>query len=776
VRISFDVPESTVNIVALGTLRMLEGIRKFCPNARFYQASSSEMFGKVLETPQTEKTPFYPRSPYGRAKVFAYWETVGAREAYKLHASNGILFNHESERRGESFVTRKITMSLARIKVGLQKKMYLGNLDAERDWGHAKDFVEAMWLIVQQNDPDDYVIGTGEKHSVREFLEESAKCMNLEIKSNGEKGINEKYIDKNGNVVVEIDAFLYRPAEVDLLLANPEKARKKLGWEPKIKFKELCNLMAKHDLTLAEKEVFSKNNFKKMSERSFIDGESIPIAKPYLGEEESNNVLQAVDSGWISSQGKFIKEFEEKFSKYCEVKYGIATSNGTTALHLALVALGIKGGDEVIVPNLTFVATANAVRHCNATPVFVDVNQDYWGIEPSKIEEKITPNTKAIIPVHLYGHPCEMDNIMKIAKKHNLYVIEDAAESHGAEYKGKKVGSFGDISCFSFYGNKIITTGEGGMCLTNNEFLYEKMKILRDHGMDPNRKYWHTMVGFNYRMTNIQAALGVAQLEKIEEIISKKRKIAEQYKNYLKELSEDGLIILHPEENWAKNVYWMFSILMNNEQISRDKLIEHLKSKKIESRPFFYPLNELPPYKEEKEFKNSANLSRNGINLPSFNELSNQEIKKVCDEIKFFVNSSKSQIPKISLPEIIDRITITQLKIERVGEPHLLNEMEEFKRALKEFEEKGFEINPTWFEELYEINKSIWDLEWDVRKIVNSENVWEEAENKLGFEELGRRMLLVEGFMKKRITLKNKITTETGSGFKEVKISHCGSI
>jgi len=258
VRVSFEVPENTANVVALGTLRLLEGVRKFCPNARYYQASSSEMFGKAVEIPQTEKTPFYPRSPYGRAKVFAYWETIGAREAYGLHASNGILFNHESERRGESFVTRKITMSLARIKVGLQKKMSLGNLNAERDWGHAKDFVEAMWLILQKYEPSDYVIGTGEKHSVREFLEETAAYLGLNIKSNGSSGVNEKYLDENGNVVVEIDPYHFRPTEVDTLLANPEKAKRELGWEAKIKFKELAARMAEHDLKLAKGEAYLK--------------------------------------------------------------------------------------------------------------------------------------------------------------------------------------------------------------------------------------------------------------------------------------------------------------------------------------------------------------------------------------------------------------------------------------------------------------------------------------------------------------------------------------
>lgn len=254
VRISFDIPENTTNSISLGTLRFLESIKNICPNIRFYQASSSEMFGKVLENPQTENTPFYPRSPYGCAKVHAHYLTKNYREAYGLHASSGILFNHESERRGESFVTRKITRNLTRIKVGIQKNFFLGNLDAERDWGHTEDFVKAMWLMLQQDEPDDYVIGTGEKHSVREFLEEAARCLGMNIRPNGEKGINEKYIDENGEIILGINPYYFRPTEVDILLANPTKARLKLGWERTIGFKELVRRMVESDLEIAKKE------------------------------------------------------------------------------------------------------------------------------------------------------------------------------------------------------------------------------------------------------------------------------------------------------------------------------------------------------------------------------------------------------------------------------------------------------------------------------------------------------------------------------------------
>jgi len=360
----------------------------------------------------------------------------------------------------------------------------------------------------------------------------------------------------------------------------------------------------------------------------------IPVAEPSLGEEELSNVIEAVKSGWISSKGKFIEEFEQNFAEYCDRKYGVATSNGTVALHLALKALGITKGDEVIVPDLTFVAVANTVTYCNAKPVFVDSHPEYWCMNPEKIAEKITQRTKAIIPVHLYGHPCDMDAILGIAENHNLYIIEDAAEAHGAEYKGKKVGCFGDISCFSFYGNKIITTGEGGMCLTNNENLAEKMKILRDHGMNPNRRYWYDEIGFNYRMTNLQAAVGVAQLKKLDEFVDKKREIAKWYEEGLKELEEKELITLHPETSWAKCVYWMYSILVEDTfGMGRDDLIKRLEMEGIETRPFFYPMHLLSVYKNNERFPFAEEISIKGLNLPSGMNMSGEKIAEVANNI-----------------------------------------------------------------------------------------------------------------------------------------------
>lgn len=358
----------------------------------------------------------------------------------------------------------------------------------------------------------------------------------------------------------------------------------------------------------------------------------IPVAEPLIGEEELVNVESAVKSGWVSSTGQFIPEFERAFADFCGVKYGVATSNGTTALHLALAALGIGKGDEVIVPDLTFIATANAVSFTAAKPVFVDSHPEYWCIDPDKIGPKINSKTRAIIPVHLYGHPCDMDSIKAIAQAHKLYVIEDAAEAHGAEYKGKRVGAFSDIACFSFYGNKIITTGEGGMCVTNNAEMAQRMRILRDHGKNPNRTYWHDVIGFNYRMTNLQAAIGVAQIRKIGGLIDRKRQVAKWYEESLKHLEQQKALTLPPQMPWARSVYWIYSILFqDNFGLTRDEVAANLRERGIETRPLFYPINIMPPYRNSESFAVADELSCKGLSLPSGFKIDKNQVDEICE-------------------------------------------------------------------------------------------------------------------------------------------------
>lgn len=358
----------------------------------------------------------------------------------------------------------------------------------------------------------------------------------------------------------------------------------------------------------------------------------IPVYKPELKGNELRYVTNCIRSEWISSIGKYVIEFEKRFAGYCNTKYAVSTCNGTASLHLALAALGIGKGDEVIIPSLTFVATANSVMYTGAKPVFVDIDKETWCIDPTKIEEKITKNSKAIIPVHLYGHPCDIDTILSIARKYNLWVIEDCAEAHGALYKEKKVGGFGDIGCFSFYGNKIITTGEGGMVTTNNKRLYEKLLYLKDHAMSKKKRYYHPTIGFNYRLTSLQSAIGLAQLEKIDEFINKKRRIADWYN---RRFSGIPGIKTPPEKPWAKNVYWMYSILIGkNSGISRDKFMKRLSKKGIDTRPFFYPVHKLPPYRSNLSLPNTEKISKQGINLPSFPALKENEIDYICRNIK----------------------------------------------------------------------------------------------------------------------------------------------
>ena len=354
----------------------------------------------------------------------------------------------------------------------------------------------------------------------------------------------------------------------------------------------------------------------------------LPVAEPLIGEKELEYVSDAVRSGWVSSRGKYVEMFEGKFAGYCGSAYGVSTANGTVALHLALESLGIGVGDEVIVPTLTFIATANVVTYTGAKPVFCDAQREYWCIDPLRIEEKITPRTRAIIPVHLYGHPADMDPIMELAKRYNLYVIEDAAEAHGAEYKGRKVGSIGDIGAFSFFGNKIITTGEGGMIVTNDQQIAERADLLKNQGTEPSRKYWHPVIGFNYRMTNLQAALGVAQTERLDEFVEKKRLIAKWYQEMV---TVDG-VTFQSEASWARSAYWMPSIVVDEQKlgVSRDELMERFDERGIETRPVFYSLHTLPPYRDSEEFPVSERLSRGGINLPSGVSLQQGDVARVA--------------------------------------------------------------------------------------------------------------------------------------------------
>ena len=364
------------------------------------------------------------------------------------------------------------------------------------------------------------------------------------------------------------------------------------------------------------------------------------MAEPSIGSKEKDYMNEAFDSGWISSKGHFISRFEEEFAKFSGTRYGVSCSNGTAALHLAVKALGIAEGDEVIVPDLTFASPANAVLYEKGKPVLVDVHKGYWCIDPEMVRESITEKTKAIIVVHLYGHPADMGQIMSLAKEHGLKVIEDCAEAHGATYKGKKVGSIGDIGCFSFYANKIITTGEGGMVTTNDRELAEKIRTLRDHGMQPLKRYWHEEIGYNYRMTNIQAAIGLAQIESIENKILKRKWIARKYAEYIGEEAK-----LQPEMPWASNVYWLPTFTLNepSDAIFRDSLMILLAKEGVESRPVFYPLNEMPPYMTKMLFPNSNYVSYHSVSLPVSNRFVENDIRYISEVFKASISKLRQK-------------------------------------------------------------------------------------------------------------------------------------
>lgn len=357
-----------------------------------------------------------------------------------------------------------------------------------------------------------------------------------------------------------------------------------------------------------------------------------PVAEPVLNGNERKYVNDCLESSWISSAGVYIERFEKAFAKFCGVKQAVACANGTVALHAALLGMGLEPGDEVLVPTLTYVATANAVKYCGAQPVFVDSEPTTWNIDPALLEAKITPRTKGIIPVHLYGHPANMDPILEIARRYNLFVLEDAAEAHGAFYKNQVAGSLGDLAVFSFYGNKIITTGEGGMIVSNNEVLAQRLRQIKGQGMDPNRRYWFPMIGYNYRMTNIEAAIGLGQLEQIAWHIERRREIATYYQEFL---SGSSHLTLMPQAPWAKSVFWLSSVLLDEALApQRDTLMARLLAQGIETRPFFYPLHTLPMYYAPGAIYPIAdNLAARGFNLPTSSKLERRDVAYICKNL-----------------------------------------------------------------------------------------------------------------------------------------------
>jgi perosamine synthetase len=363
----------------------------------------------------------------------------------------------------------------------------------------------------------------------------------------------------------------------------------------------------------------------------------IPVASADLSGNEEAFVVEAIRSSWISSTGPYVSRFEAEFARLCDTRFALGVCNGTVALHLALLGLGVRPGDEVIVPSLTYVATANAVRYVGAEPVFVDVDPQTWCLDPARVEEAITRRTRGLIAVHLMGHPADMDRLKQTAAVHGLWVVEDAAEALLARYKGRPVGGLGHVATFSFFGNKLFTCGEGGAVTLNDEGLNTRMRILRGQGMDPQRRYYFPVTGYNFRLTNVACAILCAQLERREQIMERRRAI---YAGYDRMLGGVPGVHLQPVAPWAELSPWMYVMRIDPEQFgcSRDRLMAHLAEQQVETRPMFVPLHTLPPFREESRRRGEClpvtdQVSANAVMLPTYTQLTDADQARVVEAI-----------------------------------------------------------------------------------------------------------------------------------------------
>ena len=642
VKVSFDLPEYTSEVVALGTLRILEAIRNFCQHAKFYQASSSEMYGKTQEPIKKETTPFDPQNPYGIAKTFGYWMTKNYREKYGLFACNGILFNHESPRRGKDFVTKKITESLAKIKYGLQDCLFIGNLDAKRDWGFAGDYIEAMWLMLQQEKPEDYIIGAGETHSVREIIEESLKILGINAESNGKEGLDEEYIQKNnGKVIIKVDSKYYQDKEYSVSISDSSKAKAKLGWHPKTTFKELVKMMIDYEESLIKKSLGYPEKEIKLMEDSIEKEEIIAINK-------------CLESG-MYTQGHIVEQFEKKFAEWNGSKYSVMINSGSSANLLIISALkekfNLKDGDEILVPNVTWPTTIYPVIQNGMVPVFCDVDESF-NMDLGSIKRMIGKNTKAIFVVHLLGQPAKIREIKKICEENKLLLVEDCCESLGSKQDGIKVGNFGAMGSFSLYFGHHMTTIEGGIITTNDFEIYDLLKSLRSHGWIKgtsrennypefkNKNFVFDSLGYNVRSTNLNAAIGLAQLEKIDGFIERRIK---NHEYFLKKIEK--LPIIPQKVHINETSSFSFGILLPD-KYQREYLLEYLPKKGIECRPIVAGnLLKQPIFSKmnlKKDYETMADkIHYQGLYLPNNQFIDSEKIDYIVDTMEKLLKELK---------------------------------------------------------------------------------------------------------------------------------------
>lgn len=360
----------------------------------------------------------------------------------------------------------------------------------------------------------------------------------------------------------------------------------------------------------------------------------IPLSFPTIGDREREYVLDCLQTKWISSVGAYVERFEKAFADVTGSRHALSCSNGTAALHLALLGFGLKPGDEVITPTLTFVACANAVSYCGGTPVFVDVDPETWCLDVAQVERSITAQTRGIIAVHLRGHPADMTAIMALARRHGLFVVEDAAQAHGARAHGKPAGSLADIATFSFFGNKMLTTGEGGMLTTDNDEVAARIRLLKNQGMTAQKRYWHPVIGYNYRLTNIQAAIGLAQVERLEEQLARHRDVASWYRH---ELSGVPGLTWQVEREWALHAWWQFVVVVDESfATDRDAVLSHLQEAGVDARRIYHPMHQLPIHEQAAQsrcFPVADRLAARAVCLPTWAGLSRDDVRFVCERL-----------------------------------------------------------------------------------------------------------------------------------------------
>lgn len=520
------------------------------------------------------------------------------------------MFNHESLIRNSDYLFGYIANGIKKIINGETDKIFISNLNTVRDWGYSEEFVKAMWLSLNYKKPDDYIISTGKSYSVERILQEAFSIVNLDYRD----FIIEKFNES-------------RSYDVEKKYSDPTKIFENLSWKADLDGVDI--IKKKVDYEINEPDKASLINLR------IPETKMVNVYQPSINKSDKNYILNALNDKNLSGASLEVKLFEDEFKKKFNFSYCLAVNNGTAALHLGLMSLGIGQGDEVIIPSLTFIATANAVTYVGAKPIIVDVNPKTLQISVNEIKSKITKKTKAIIPVHLYGNSPDLDAINNLAQKHNLYVVHDAAEALGTKYNKKPSGAYKDIAIYSFYPNKLITTGEGGMLVTTNKKTYEIAKKIRSQGVKKNAdEYIHDVIGYNYRMNSLSAALGRSQLSRMDSLLDRKKEIHSRYRT---KLEKHGISFIETENN-IDNSFWLTVLIFKSSKISINKLREYLFSYNIETKKIFFPIERQKMYKQKKFNENSYKIYQQSLCVPSSPDLKNKDIDFISQKIIEFIN------------------------------------------------------------------------------------------------------------------------------------------